>query len=307
MGRMSRASLLASRPPASRSDQPWPSLTRRDIFKAAGTVAATLVMPDSLRAATPPDLSSLVVQRLNWTGIRLEMGDSALFIDATAADPDSPEVPVTPSTTRPRSYALVTHAHGDHFDPALLRTLLGERGYLVCHRDSVPYIDLRTIRVSPVDLWEPVFIPRGGSDFVAFAVPAADGWGLPQVSWIVEAAGRRIIHCGDTMWHGRLADIGIAYGPFDVAFLPINGARQTVGRFADHGIPGVMTPEQAIAAAQSLRANLVVPLHYGNPTPPTYLEVANAGQAFLDLSRQHQIPARLLGPGEFLSLPATPK
>lgn len=278
-------------------------IPRREMLGVAGLGAAALAASRHALGAPAADGTKLAVQRLNWAGIRLEAGDSALFIDATSTDPASPEPKVTPATTRPRSYALITHAHGDHFDAALLRNLLGEKGYLVCHRDSVPFIDLRALRVSPVDLWEPIFIPRGGSDFVVFAVPAVDGWGLPQVSWVIEAAGRRLIHCGDTLWHGRLTDIGLAYGPFDVAFLPINGARQNVGRFKDQGIPGVLTPDQAVAAAQALRANLVVPIHYGNPSPPDYVEALNAEEAFLGLARQQHVDVRSMRPGDLLRLP----
>ena len=44
-----------------------------------------------------------------------------------------------------------------------------------------------------------------------------------QVAWVVEGAGARIIHCGDTMWHGNWWQIARDHGPFDVAFLPVNG------------------------------------------------------------------------------------
>ena len=38
--------------------------------------------------------------------------------------------------------------------------------------------------------------------FTITAVPAVDGFGDPQVSWVIAAAGRRILHAGDTLFHG---------------------------------------------------------------------------------------------------------
>lgn len=40
--------------------------------------------------------------------------------------------------------------------------------------------------------------------FTVTAVPALDGLGDPQVSWVVEADGKRLLHGGDTAFHGYL-------------------------------------------------------------------------------------------------------
>ena len=71
-----------------------------------------------------------------------------------------------------------------------------------------------------LDPWQTVTV----GPFTVTALPAADGTGDPQVSWAVEAGGRRIVHGGDTMFHGWWWRAAQAAGPFDAAFLPINGA-----------------------------------------------------------------------------------
>ncbi|HEY4613457.1 MAG TPA: hypothetical protein VII11_10775 [Bacteroidota bacterium] len=86
-------------------------------------------------------------------------------------------------------------------------------------------------------------VSRWMDDFVAIPVPAVDGFGHPQVSWIVQGGDKKIIHCGDTLWHGYWRDIAIAYGPFDIAFMPINGARLNQGEVRDTGMPAVLTPQ----------------------------------------------------------------
>ena len=56
------------------------------------------------------------------------------------------------------------------------------------------------------------------------ALPAVDGLGDPQVSWLVEAEGQRVLHLGDTIFHGYWWRMARRHGPFDLVFAPINGA-----------------------------------------------------------------------------------
>ncbi len=97
------------------------------------------------------------------------------------------------------------------------------------------------------------------------AVRASDATGDEQVSWIVSAGGKTVIHAGDTMWHGAWWKTGKAHGPIDVAFLPVNGA---VINFPwtqpPASAPAVLTPEQAVDATAALEAGRLVPIHYGD-------------------------------------------
>ena len=100
--------------------------------------------------------------------------------------------------------------------------------------------------------------------FTITAVPASDGFGDPQVSWVVEADGTRILHAGDTLFHGWWWLIGMRCGPIDVAFLPVNGAVADLPhRQPPSPLPACMDPQQAAVAASLLRARLAVPIHYG--------------------------------------------
>src|SRR3546814_16374669 len=82
------------------------------------------------------------------------------------------------------------------------------------------------------------------------------------MSWVVSAGGRRIFHGGDTLWHGHWWRIGRQFGPFDAAFLPVNGARFG-WRKPVSGLPGVLTPKQAVAAATIPGSPRLVPIHSG--------------------------------------------
>ena len=72
-------------------------------------------------------------------------------------------------------------------------------------------------RVAP---WESVT----AGPFTLTALPAVDGIGDPQVSWLVEADGVRILHLGDTTFHGYWWRMARRHGPFDVVLVPVNGA-----------------------------------------------------------------------------------
>ncbi|HEV2533241.1 MBL fold metallo-hydrolase [Phenylobacterium sp.] len=253
-------------------------------------------------AQVRPDPSTVTMQRLSWAGIRLEHAGVAVFIDATAPNPDAPikEAPV--ATKASRSFALVSHHHGDHFDPEALKPVLGAQGYVVAEEGVARQMNPQGVLVLPARMYEPVFLSRGAGEFVAWAVPAVDGLGSPQVSWIVDAGGRRIIHCGDTLWHGGWWSYARAYGPFDVAVLPINGMRQTSGMYRDVTQPMSLTPEQAASASKNLGARLTVPVHYGATGNPAYVEQPQAEARFLKAMAALGQTARVLAQGEILSL-----
>jgi L-ascorbate metabolism protein UlaG (beta-lactamase superfamily) len=180
--------------------------------------------------------------------------------------------------------------------------VLGERGHLVAQEDIARLFDNRIVSVQPVRLHEPVLLSRARGEFVARCVPSSDGLGSPQVSWIVDGGGKRIIHCGDTSWHGGWWNIARAYGPFDAAFVPINGFRQSGGMFEHVEQPMSLTPEQAALASQILGARVVVPIHFGSKGDTSYVEESQALARFNDSAKKRGLIPRALAPGEIIAL-----
>jgi L-ascorbate metabolism protein UlaG (beta-lactamase superfamily) len=275
-------------------------LTRRQFVAAASALPLLPLTGSTLASATA--VAPLRIQRLAWAGVRLELGDVALFIDAIT--PDAPSGLPGPAleTAAKRRFALVTHPHGDHCSLAALKPVLGDNGYLVAHEDSVRFIDSRIVPIEPTRLHEPNLLSRGNGEFVAWCVPASDGLGSPQVAWVVDGGGKRIIHCGDTAWHGGFWSIARVYGPFDAAFLPINGFRQSGGLFTSVEQPMSLTPEQAALVAQTLGARLTVPIHYGNTGEPSYVEESQAVSRFTAAMKQRSLRMKVLDPGASIEI-----
>ncbi len=240
---------------------------------------------------------SMKIQRLAWAGIKIEIGSTTLFID-TISEGNQENL----KTQTNNVHALITHHHTDHYDISALKNILNEKSWLIYYHEVSSLIDARNFRSQTVKLFEPIFIPRLGTEFTIIAVPAVDGFGHPQVSWIVTGGGKRIIHCGDTLWHGHWWDIAQAFRPFDAAFLPINGFRKISGRFTDSGISMCLTPQQAVAAAKILGAKTVCPIHYGKPSE-NYFEVDKPENNFILEAARKEVNTSILKEGEGIAWP----
>lgn len=273
---------------------------RREFLRRSMAIAAgALCMPGSRSLLAAPAEPTLRAQRLAWAGVRLQLESGTLFLDPLVnKDVWGPALkdPLTPLTGASGDrFVVITHRHPDHCDPEAIRQALGDSGTLVYAAPTgVPNVP--GVRMRAGALYEPLLL----GDFTATAVPAVDGYGDPQVSWIVSAGGKRIIHCGDTLWHGAWWHIGRQYGPFDAAFLPINGARFS-WRKPVSDIAAVMTAEQAVAAAAVIGARLVVPIHYGVVGAEGYAEDLHAEAELRDFARKRHVGVEVVKPGDWLA------
>ncbi|MDH4110149.1 MAG: MBL fold metallo-hydrolase [Gammaproteobacteria bacterium] len=265
-------------------------------------IRAAWLLPAALAAGialAQEDAGELRIERLTWAGIKMTAGETTVLIDAIGTDiwdGKAPDGLVAVEADTRRRYALVTHAHNDHFDVETLKRVLGDTGYVIAHESIATYIASRGLQVVPAATWVPV--SRGGFTFTA--VPASDGFGAEQVSWVVVHGERRYLHGGDTIWHGRWHEIGQQLGPFDAAFLPINGARLQSDPMIE--TPGTLTPQQAVDAALLLRARSLVPIHYGNDDPPYYVEVPRPLETLRATADRRAVPVTYLLPGEFMTI-----
>lgn len=272
-----------------------PSPHRRRLLLGA---ASLIVTPMGAAAAAP----TLRAQRLAWAGVRLSLPGATLVIDAIS-DPDVwgkalPDPLPALTDLEGDRYALITHRHPDHFDPKAVAKVLGDRGALAYPVGMGTPVVPGVTRLRAAPMWEPQIL----GDFTVTAAPAVDGYGDPQVSWVVSGGGRRVLHAGDTLWHGAWWQIGRQFGPFDAVFLPINGARFGWRQPASE-MPGVMTPEQAVAAAVILGARTLVPIHYGVSGADGYAEQPDALAAATAEARRRGVSLTAVPAGGWLDWP----
>jgi L-ascorbate metabolism protein UlaG (beta-lactamase superfamily) len=259
------------------------------------------------------------VRWLGWAGVEIEhegetvvidpLGDAAETFAAFGAAARDVELPsVVPAASARAIAALVTHLHRDHADAAALAAALAAGG-AVHHPASVeegnPALaqaerelgDARFAR-RVVSAWESVEV----GPFTCTALPAVDGLGDPQLAWVVAAGGRRVLHLGDTVFHGAWWQMARRAGPFDVVFAPVNGAVVDFPHQQPASpLPAAMDPEQAALAGELLGAQTVVPMHYGGfGFEPYYVPIADARERFERAARGRPYRAVALAPGEAL-------
>lgn len=236
---------------------------------------------------------------LGWAGIEVESEGERVVVDPlddagavfgwlgdrAAGLPVPDVIPAQPGAVA----GLLTHLHRDHADADALRAAIAP-GAPVFEPESYGGDGVEQLAVAQADhelsesglarqptaAWTTVAAGR----FSFTALPAVDGTGDPQVSWLIEADGKRVVHLGDTMWHGWWWRIAERYGAPDLVLAPVNGARLSFPhRKPASSLPGAMDPEQAALASQLLRAERLVPMHFdGYDVPGIYEPVADAAE-----------------------------
>jgi L-ascorbate metabolism protein UlaG (beta-lactamase superfamily) len=224
---------------------------------------------------------ALELRFLGQSGLRLACDGSALYIDPCLTDsvatgvPD-PELwrrafpaPIAATDVTDATAVLVTHEHADHLD---LETL----GPLAKASPTAPFVmpwaaatlareqlDESRIVLASGDADEHAFGP-----FTVAAVPAAHSAayttergpkGHRWLGYLVEAAGCRIYHAGDTVRFDDQVPAVTARGPIDIAVLPINGRDHARER---RDVVGNLWPREAADLAVDLGARILVPLHH---------------------------------------------
>jgi L-ascorbate metabolism protein UlaG (beta-lactamase superfamily) len=203
------------------------------------------------------------LQRLSWAGLKVESNGQILLIDAVQnyqrGASIGPENPVQFVQNTSADVVLITHLHSDHYDPEAIRTVLKPEGSFVVSEQIGTEVGNDGFAPLTLALDKPHRI----GNFTITAVFAMDGVGDKQVSWVIEADGRRILHGGDTMWHNQFWQLGKTWQHFDAVFLPVNGAVVNIPRVVRSPVPITLTPIQATTATRLLNADVLVPIHYG--------------------------------------------
>jgi L-ascorbate metabolism protein UlaG (beta-lactamase superfamily) len=238
------------------------------------------------------------IGRLNWAGALIETEGVRILIDPVYESPSvsffgHPRESFKPlDVMKEVDVILITHLHSDHFDPECIKQNFGKNIKLL-----VPYQVQQKVR--DYGFQKVIGLHEGESYLIdkveIIGTHSIDGLGDPQLAWIVKDLNRTIIHCGDTLWHGYWWRISKKYGPFDAAFLPINGAIISEPGLIDSNQPICLNPEQAVSAAKILQVKKLIPIHYGAfHNPPHYKETDNVVKRVKNASDTQQIDVEWL-------------
>lgn len=170
------------------------------------------------------------------------------------------------SYTRKADYILITHAHGDHFDPAVIKKLVIP-GTTVVAPEPIRNKLQSTMKAGTI-------IPMGNGDFISgshevsrrrkleITIEAVPMYNLVRErakgqkfhpkgignGYILTLGGRRIYIAGDTEATPEMKKLK----NIDIAFLPMN-------------LPFTMTPQEAARGARAFKPKIIYPYHFRYP------------------------------------------
>ncbi len=207
---------------------------------------------------------------LRWNG-RHVLIDPYLSDSLTVkyAQTDKPHVRISEQVVAPDKLDFIdiitsSHNHTDHLDAQTIQPIL-ERNADIQFIIPEANRDFVADRVQ-CDANYPLGLNRGKSvrikDITIHGIPAAhndletdaDG-NCKYMGYVFEFGPFAIYHSGDTLWHQEIID---ALSPFDIdlALLPINGNKP------ERRVAGNLNPQEAVAIAQTIGADTVIPCHY---------------------------------------------
>jgi L-ascorbate metabolism protein UlaG (beta-lactamase superfamily) len=226
-------------------------MTSRRSFLAAGaaTVGAITVLPFAARAAAhgghmfPAEGGDVIVHPVQHASLVLETPAGVIYVDPVDGADTYTDLP------RP-DLILVTHEHGDHYDPETLQALAGERIPLLVNPavyDMLPE-QLRD-RATAIANGESV-------EMLGLPIKAIPAHNLTEErmnfhpkgrdnGYVIDVTGLRIYVSGDTEGVPEMR----ALEDIDIAFVSMN-------------LPFTMAVEQAADAVADFAPSYVYPYHY---------------------------------------------
>lgn len=217
-----------------------------------------------------------------WIGhatVLVRLGGKTLLFDPLFGDYATPVPPFGPRRLVPPGIALadlpridailVSHDHYDHFEPDSIRRIAArDRPLCVLPLRVGGREDFGCARTLRLDWRGAARLGEGAVTLRLLPAQHDSGRGLFDRnralwgSWLAEARRgrlvRRVYFGGDTGYGPHFARIGAAYGPIDLALLPVAAYGPRVVNRHVH-----LDPAEALRAFADLRARRMLAIHWG--------------------------------------------
>lgn len=218
--------------------------------------------------------------------VQLQFGSHSIVIDPYLTE--NP-VAVAKAEDVEASHVLITHGHSDHITDAVSIAMRNDAAIIAVEELAV-HLAKQGARTEAMHVGGAWTFEFGTVHFVqathASSVRTSDGSlayaGVP-VGFVIVTDEGTVYHAGDTGLYGDMQWLGERFD-IDLALLPIGG-RFTMG------------PEDALVAAERIRAKRVVPIHYD-----TFPPIRQNASAFVEALARKRIAGFALKPGETLKL-----
>lgn len=215
-----------------------------DAGYTAWTNAGKPVTKEEVDLFTTQDGTTIYIYCIKHGSIKMNINEQWIYIDPVADNIP----PATDYSTMPRAdVILITHEHGDHFDPKAINQLRKEDTQIICnHRvsellneQSTPLANGETKNIGTLTI-NAVPAYNNSADKLQFHPKGRDN------GYILNINNIRIYIAGDTEDISEMSDIN----NIDIAFIPCN-------------LPYTMTPQQFANAARIVNPRVLFPYHYG--------------------------------------------
>ena len=234
-------------------------LTRRTVVFGLAAMPIALTAAEALAALPAPDTlatsaGDVTIQPLNHATLVLIAGSHVVYVD-----PAKVEFTGQPAPTA----ILITHEHGDHFDPDTLAKIAGKARIVAPQSvaDKIPETlkaqvtvlnngDSGTVDGLPITA---VAAYNTSPDKQQYHPKGRDN------GYVLSVGDKKIYIAGDTEPTPEMA----ALTGIDVAFLPMN-------------LPYTMTPEQAAEAVKAFKPKIVYPYHYKGTDPQKFADLVGS-------------------------------